>query len=140
MTSGIKNLPQFRAWINDVTQKVIPEQVAKFQKVIVLDLFRRIVLKSPVGNPDLWKDSSRVPPGYVGGRFRANWQITINGPATGEVGGTGEPVGIIPSIPPLATVWITNNVPYAERLEMGWSGQAPSGVVAVSIAELQVFG
>lgn len=137
---SIKNLKQFNDWTESIVKDVIPAQTAKLQKVIVLDLFRRLVLKSPVGNPELWKDPGSAPPGYSGGRFRANWQITIGVPAAGALDSTATPVGNVPPIPPNSVVWITNNVPYAERLEMGWSGQAPAGIVSVSIAELGAFG
>ena len=136
---SIKNLPQFNSWIREQIENAIPEQAIKFQKIIVLDLFRRLVLKSPVGNPELWKNPGMAPPGYVGGRFRANWQITIGVPAAAAINSTAAPALAIPNIPPFVTVWITNNVPYAERLEMGWSKQAPAGIVSVSIAELGVF-
>jgi len=35
---------------------------------ISMDLFKSVILMSPVGNPDLWKHPVR---GYVGGRFKA---------------------------------------------------------------------
>jgi hypothetical protein len=147
----IKNLPAFKKWVKTIKTETVPEQVLRLQKVIVLDLFRRIVLKSPVGNPDGWAPQSLPPPpGYVGGRFRANWQITIGKPATGVIDSTAEPVPSIPALGSIAdarrttslTVWITNNVPYAERLEMGWSRkQAPGGVVNIALAEVRAaFG
>lgn len=136
---AIKNIGAFKSWINEQVNVTIPEQLEKFQKVIVLELFRRIVLKSPVGNPDLWQNPAGAPPGYVGGRFRANWQITIGTPAEGVIESTAAPVANVPNLPKFSTVYITNNVPYAERLEMGWSSQAPSGIVSVSIAEIIAF-
>ena len=42
-----------------------------------MELLKRVILKSPVGDPSMWKDPSRVPPGYVGGRFKANWQVSV---------------------------------------------------------------
>lgn len=137
---AIRNLGAFNQWIDNVVKDQIPEKVNLLQKRIVFDLFRRLVLKSPVGNPSLWKPSSLPPPpGYVGGRFRGNWQITVTTPAAGALDTTAQPPFSYPSFKGLQTVWITNNVPYAERLEGGWSyRQAPDGIVAVSIAELGV--
>ena len=134
----IKNLPQFQSWIRDILQDKMPEEVAKLQKVIALDLFRRIVFKSPVGNPDNWAPTSLPPPpGYVGGRFRANWQVTVGRPATGVLESTGEPPPPNVNVNPYGVIWITNNVPYAERLELGWSRtQAPGGVVNIAISEV----
>ncbi|MEE4465532.1 hypothetical protein V2S84_25980, partial [Azotobacter chroococcum] len=49
-------------------------------KKVGIDMLAKIVDRSPVGNPSLWQ--SPPPPGYVGGRFRGNWQVTFNAPAT----------------------------------------------------------
>lgn len=35
------------------------------------------------------------------------------------------------------TLWLSNNLPYIQRLETGYSNQAPAGMVAVTIAEWQ---
>lgn len=149
---AIKNISQFSKWIETTAKKGVGVQVGLIQKKVVLDLFRRLVIKSPVGNPDLWQNPASAPPGYVGGRFRANWQITIGEPATGTVDSTQADFGKALSAlsgqnnvldgrrTTSLVVWITNNVPYAQRLETGWSGQAPLGIVSVSIAELQTIG
>jgi len=34
------------------------------------------------------------------------------------------------------TIWLYNNQPYAERIENGWSGQAPQGVYHLALAEM----
>lgn len=135
---SIRNLGQFQRWIKTVAVPETEEKLVQLQKAVVLDLFRRIVFKSPVGNPDNWQPQSLPPPpGYVGGRFRANWQITISAPATGEIDSTAPPVPSLRTPPFGVTVYITNNVPYAERLEMGWSRtQAPGGVVNIAIEEV----
>ncbi len=49
---------------------------------VVLDIGTRVVLRSPVGDPDLWE--GKAPKGYVGGRFRGNWQY-------GNFSGAGVP-------------------------------------------------
>jgi hypothetical protein len=33
--------------------------------------------------------------------------------------------------------YLTNNLPYAYRLEYGWSRQAPNGMVGVTVVEFQ---
>jgi hypothetical protein len=35
------------------------------------------------------------------------------------------------------TIFITNSLPYAQRLEYGWSKQAPLGVVRITAVEFQ---
>jgi hypothetical protein len=67
------------------------------------------------------------------GRFRGNWQLGIESVPQGETGrldpGGSATVGaIIAGIPAEAAghiYYLTNNVPYAQRLEEGWSKQAP---------------
>lgn len=112
----------------------------------VIGLGKRLVELSPVGDPTLWK--SKPPPGYVGGRFRANWQY-------GNLAGTGIPMTRSNSIDPsgaesmgriiegvLGSIartrhYLVNNLPYAKRLEDGWSGQAPAGMVGLTIIEFK---
>ena len=107
---------------------------------ISMDLFKSVILMSPVGNPDLWKHPVR---GYVGGRFKGNWQAGINSAPGGilddedESGGAtiGKMVGAIDGKASEGdAIYLVNNLPYAQRLENGWSTkQAPNGMVALSI-------
>ena len=76
------------------------------------------------------------------GRFRNNWQFSIDAPATGkDPGGSNELtlVNTANKMVPGNTFYMTNNLPYAERLEYGWSGQAPQGVVRVTLGEYSQF-
>lgn len=80
------------------------------------------------------------------GRFRANWQFSVGGPdlTTSE---RIDPSGSITmarirsqiaGIKAGPTVYLTNSLPYAYRLEFeGWSDQAPNGMVRVTLAGLQ---
>lgn len=111
-----------------------------------IDMLARIVDRSPVGNPELWR--SPPPPGYVGGRFRGNWQVSFGAPATAEVqrvdpsGGATKAAGAVVLAAyrgGINSIWLTNTVPYAQRLEYGWSSQAPGGMVRVTAAEFQRF-
>jgi len=98
-----------------------------------LTLFGNIVKQSPVGNPSLW--ASNPPPNYVGGSFRANWQASINSRETGTVESTNATAANASIASAVSnaklgdTIYFTNNLPYALRLEQGWSTQAPSGWV-----------
>lgn len=113
-----------------------------FVRKIVLDVSTSLVLKSPVGDPKYWK--RKPPPGYVGGRFRANWQYghgSINHLTTEQKDKTGGPtinkiVGTLPEKMLGSIHYLTNSLPYANRLEDGWSWrQAPNGMVQVTILE-----
>lgn len=121
----------------------------------LLDLSAKIIRRSPVGDPDLWvvqdSDGNYVdyiaergyPEGYIGGTFRGNWQVTIGSPAQAPLEITDKNGAKTIAAAKAATkdapgnIWyITNNMPYAQRLEFGWSTQAPGGFVRVSLAEL----
>lgn len=143
----IRNLGEFNRWIDRVNRDFVPERFETLQRVIALGLFRNIVRISPVGNPDRWKDPSSAPPGYVGGRFRGNWQVGASpaAAATDDIDPTGalanaRAASVLSPGSPLVgigrTIWLFNNVPYAERLEDGWSTVAPDGVVNVAIRQL----
>jgi hypothetical protein len=109
----------------------------------VLDIGVKLVLRSPVGDPDYW--SWPAPPGYVGGRFRANWQHGIGSMPTGtinEIDASGQSsISRIRSGTPVGSGmgkvhYIVNNLPYAKRLEQGWSWhQAPAGIVEPTLVE-----
>lgn len=89
------------------------------------------------------------PDGYVGGRFRGNWQVTFDTKATGQLERI-DPQGdstksaasqvVLGFTSEVGTIWAVNNLPYGPRLEFeGWSSQAPSGMVRVSVTEFQTF-
>lgn len=110
---------------------------------IVTNIAARIDMRSPVGDASYW--ISKPPPGYVGGRFRANWQLGVDTVPSGEVAAP-DPSGeatqgrIVAQVPDDAagkTYWLVNNLPYAQRIEDGWSRQAPTGLVGLTVVEFQ---
>lgn len=149
-----KNKKQFELALDEFVDTVVPEKHLAVQKKVAIDLFGKIIEKNPVGNPDLWKESSLPPPkGYVGGRSRANWAISIKKPGKTasadakpedgvyheqEISGTQEAAGFaaMATAKPGGTIWIFNNVRYIGALEDGHSGQAPVGMVKVALAEI----
>ena len=115
---------QVRRW-SDKTQKKMDKAVRK----IALEEFSNDILLSPVDT----------------GRFRGNWQ-----PAVGRaVGGTIEAVdpsgatvtakvqSVTGQVKAGDVIYMVNNLPYAQRLEDGWSKQAPSGMVALTVQRFQ---
>ena len=87
----------------------------------------------------------KAPEGYVGGRFRANWQFSIDAPADGELddidpSGNSAVAALRAQVSGLTigqTGYIVNNLPYAIPLEYGHSKQAPHGMVRVTLANFQ---
>ncbi|MEX3004224.1 hypothetical protein [Serratia fonticola] len=88
----------------------------------------------------------RAPAGYTGGRFRGNWQVSIDSPADGETGRIDKSGGATLAAGNLVieqfrigmqAIYFVNNVPYAYRLEFGHSTQAPGGMVRITAADFQ---
>ncbi|MCY4125399.1 MAG: HK97 gp10 family phage protein [Pseudomonas sp.] len=103
---------------------VVAEQVAQRVRVIALAMLNEVVLRSPVDT----------------GRFRGNNIVSIGSPVfrqTAELDPTGAATlragsSALSGLEPFTTVYIQNNLPYAEALENGHSQQAPGGVYGLA--------
>lgn len=101
----------------------------KVMRQVSIKLFSAIIKASPVDT----------------GRFRMNWMASGGTPATGTTAATDKSgniaTGNATSFVLKATDWreftLTNNLPYAQRLEYGWSQQAPQGMVRVNVSRFQ---
>ncbi|MGY2258118.1 hypothetical protein [Pseudomonas sp. SDO55104_S430] len=85
---------------------------------------------------------------YVGGRFRGNWQVSFDKAKTGTLeridpsgaASIGDGTTVIQGFTTqVGTIWMMNNLPYAQPLEYGHSAQAPAGMVRISVLEVQMF-
>ena len=116
----------------------------------IANLAATVDMRSPVGDAKYWK--SPPPKGYVGGRFRANWNLGLGAPdlsTTVKVdtsakgpGGGATTAHIIAQIPEQAAgkvYYLSNSLPYAQPLEDGWSKQAPQGIVSRTAVEFQTI-
>ncbi|KGI63096.1 hypothetical protein LA04_14490 [Enterobacter sp. UCD-UG_FMILLET] len=90
----------------------------------------------------------KAPPGYTGGRFRGNWQVSFDAPTTYETGRVDKTGNLTKAAGNytlslfkvgMKAIYFCNNVPYAYRLEMGHSSQAPGGMARITAAEFQRF-
>lgn len=90
----------------------------------------------------------KAPPGYTSGRFRGNWQVSFDAPTTDETGRIDKTGNLTKAAGNytlslfkvgMKAIYFCNNVPYAYRLEMGHSSQAPEGMVRITAAEFQRF-
>lgn len=104
---------------------VLADQVVRN---VVLEIWGRVIVRSPVDT----------------GRFRGNWQYTLGQAKAGiiTVTGTTEAPAPAPGTPAVALAGaskavhvIHNNLPYARRLEYGYSDKAPAGMVRITLAE-----
>lgn len=105
-----------------------PETVAR---QVSFKLFSAVIKASPVDT----------------GRFRMNWQTAGAVAPSGIIDGTDKggaaAIGDAASYIFAASDWneftLTNNLPYAEQLEYGWSNQAPQGMVRVNVARFNTL-
>lgn len=75
------------------------------------------------------------------GLFRNNWRVGINTPFRGTVQTTdrsgNRAIGVgkrtLANVKPGDVLFISNNLPYAQALEYGWSKQAPAGMVRITM-------
>lgn len=160
MSDNTNSADKFKLDLAKIFGSVVPGKVVAMHREIAVDGLRRLISKSPVGDPSGWKsnlDSSgnrrskrskkiRKPKGYVGGQFRGNWQMSIGSFDTAEVAGVRSPSATISAGESVAKrlnafgiLHLQNNLPYAQRLEEGHSGQAPMGMIALSFGEMRIF-
>lgn len=139
----------FIAWSSELNRlkTALPRQaVAEAAIVLGKRAIEGLVYRSPVGNPALWVHPA--PAGYVPGTFKNSWAIEIGdqpsntrrAPDKSGSGSLAEAVKLDAlTANPYVTLYIGNDVPYAWRIEHGWSKQAPAGVVAVTAQSLAVI-
>lgn len=93
----------------------------KLQRGMAITVLNNLQLISPVAE----------------GTYRANHTVSFGSPDyryTANKDGMSLAFSAINSLTPsaLPVVYIQNNLPYAERLENGWSKQAPSGIYSLA--------
>lgn len=101
----------------------------KVMRQVSIKLFSAIIKASPVDT----------------GRFRMNWMASGGNPASGTTDATdksgniatGNATSFVLKDPDWHEFTLTNNLPYAQRLEYGWSQQAPQGFVRVNVSRFQ---
>ena len=123
---------QIERWTEKASKKL-----EKVSSDAVIALFRDVTLRSPIGDPTLWKNPA--PAGYVPGTFINSWNTSA--------GGSSRPVvrqpdtfardtfAQIQSVVPGGIgkiIRFGNNTRYGLPLEFGHSTQAPAGMVRVA--------
>jgi hypothetical protein len=129
---AVTNFHQFQADLRKFAESIDVKFETVVRRVIV-DLFRRIVERTPVDT----------------GRLRASWTISINSPdldvapdrrySPAEAAAKArekEKIAYL-SRPMRQVVYISNGLPYAEVIENGHSKQAPVGMVMISVTEIE---
>ena len=113
----------------------LAETMEEFELIVrrlALDGLTRIVQRTPVDT----------------GRARGNWIVTV-GERSMFAGAPVDPVGTrvisdgvaalneFQAAETFPSIFIQNNLPYIERLEGGYSTQAPGGMVSITLTELK---
>lgn len=106
----------------DEWQAIFDKQVSAALKVSTKtqveaskEFLTRVEQRTPIGDPSLWKWPAHK--NYKPGTLRASWTLNYS-----ESGGGVYAI-------------IQNDQPYAERVEFGWSTQAPQGMLRITIKE-----
>jgi hypothetical protein len=141
---------EWKKLLDQWVEEQVIDRAVKVQKTILLDALGKVVEKTPVGNRRLWKRNIEraergltklLPKGYVGGHARRNWQLKKDRRPTKTLKGTrndaqqrGERA--IARIDEPCIAYLSNLLPYMNRLENGWSTQAKDGIVGPTVREL----
>lgn len=106
------------------------QDIEKVGRTATFQLFNAVQMRSPVDS----------------GRFRGNWQFSKDVIPTGALsrldtsGASAQQEAMRAMSSPLGgVVYFVNNLPYARRLEYGYSQQAPQGMVRISVREFKVY-
>ena len=110
--------------------KVLKARIEKVNRRVTLQLLTSINERAPV-------DTGKFRSSWVYGTNTLNVTIPVNDPTSA----TSFPklVGEYNAAPIAAAHYFASNIHYAVKLEGGWSGQAPSGVVRPSIRDAEVL-
>jgi len=115
------DIRKFRSKTKERTEKVF--------RGTALSLLGKVILRTPVDT----------------GRLRGNWQVNIGKAPTGTTEDTDQNGGptinkggfVIDGLQIGKSLFIVNNLEYAEDIENGGSNQAPAGMLKVTVAEYQ---
>jgi hypothetical protein len=106
------------------------QSIDRVGRTATFQLFNAVQLRSPVDT----------------GRFRGNWQFGKDAipsgtvPTTDASGALANQQALRALTAPVGgIVYFANNLPYARRLEDGYSRQAPQGMVRLSVIEFRDY-
>lgn len=108
-------------------------QIDTVRKKVAMSIFTQVVQKTPVDT----------------GRARGNWQISVGEDTTSTTDRKdkkkkgakpsflSDEAGKLNACKGDETIYISNNLPYIQKLEYGSSKQAPNGIVGITMANVQ---
>lgn len=152
------NAQEFGLQLDKVAEKFNVKMVDIFRAVSAR-AFENVVRRTPVGDPEYWaghpkgnpSGKNKPPRGYVGGNAKNNWWFSLNSPNDQARGRSPDKANqneaLNSAVSGLATAQLgdvahfQNGVPYILKLEAGTQSprQAPAGMVAITMAEIETF-
>lgn len=109
-------------------EQIVNERLEKHGRALALEALARLMQKTPVDT----------------GHARGNWFVQEDEASSAEVEGRMEAQARAEGAVVISDfdirdheLHLTNNVPYIERLENGWSKQAPQGMAKLTVEELR---
>tara|TARA_R100000655_G_scaffold14716_2_gene33097 strand:+ start:882 stop:1358 length:477 start_codon:yes stop_codon:yes gene_type:complete len=140
-----KDAAAFRKELNDFVDEEMLGKVISVQKRMLLEMLTQVVQRTPVGNRKRWKRNieraqrglAPLPKGYVGGHARKNWQVTLNRRPQNTIEGRDirgqetidRGMRRISRLDKPSIGYVSNLLPYMQRLEDGHSTTAPKGTI-----------
>lgn len=121
------NLSGAVAKLQRITQKA-QDDAERVRKQITTEVLGHAIMASPVKDGHFagnWRTAQSVMPSGVVDRLDTSKQIAMSEMLTTVAGSTGD-----------GDIYLVNNLPYAEPLELGHSPQAPGGMIGPAIAIL----
>jgi hypothetical protein len=94
-----------------LANKLIKNKTKEIIDELATKLKERVEERTPIGNPSLWHYPA--PAGYTPGTLKASWVINKT-----DLGFS-----------------LSNDTPYAQRVEYGWSSQAPNGMLRLTMKD-----
>lgn len=134
MSKFLRQWAKVEEELNEALRKAVVESAMR--------TYGEIVDRTPVGRPDLWK--SAPPEGYVPGDLHQAWEISF-GKGFKKVRAKRNYKSKLANFAAATsyrlgdTIWVRNRLPYAYRVEYGWSQQAPQGMMRTSVQKYKTF-
>lgn len=149
-----KDAQTWRIEIDDFMEENVIGEVLKVQRKMMMELLTQVVQNTPVGNRVLWKRNIErkakglkglKPKGYVGGLARNNWQVKIDRPPTNALKGKSKDTSKViargerkvAKIKEPCIAYISNLLPYIDRLEKGSSSSAKNGIAKPAVQAIR---
>jgi hypothetical protein len=117
---------ELKRFVNEDVKK----RALKKYKQIVLDLGSSVIRDTPV-DTGLARASWHFTTSRVSAAFDERKRDSTGSAALGRL------QGVVSRLVLNQPVYMANNAPYIERLEYGWSQQAPNGMLAKNIARVR---